>query len=139
MTDKIIVHSTYYNPIEASIVKSKLDDSDIPCFLTDENLATLNPLYSQAIGGVKLNVFERDFERINELLGQNEPDVEVVNNDFADGKIICENCGSDNVGYGVATKNKVSWWAAILAIILFVYPFKGNKCYHCYNCGHEFK
>ncbi|MGV3548125.1 MAG: putative signal transducing protein, partial [Pedobacter sp.] len=39
MSDKIIIYSTFYNPIEANIVKAKLEDAGIPCFLTDENVA----------------------------------------------------------------------------------------------------
>lgn len=139
MEDKIIVYSTYYNPIEANIVKGRLEDSDIPCFLTDENIATIQPLYNQAVGGVKLNVFERDVTRINELLAEEENNIEVDNEIPTEDKVICDSCGSDNVSYGQATKNRFSWWVTILSIILFVYPFKANNCYHCYNCGHEFK
>ena len=139
MEDKIVVHSTYYNPIEANIIKARLEDSDIPCFLTDENVATINPLYNQAIGGVKLNVFERDVDRINALLAENHFDVELENIDPSEDKMLCENCGSDNVSFGQATKNRFKWWVTILSFLLIVYPFKANKCYHCYNCGHEFK
>lgn len=139
MEDKIIVHSTYYNPIEANIIKSRLEDSGIPCFLTDENVATINPLYNQAIGGVKLNVFERDVDRINSLLAEHEfsfePEIASTNED----KIVCEACGSENVSYGQATKKRFSWWVIILSLFFITYPFKANKCYHCYNCGHEFK
>lgn len=140
MEDKIIVHSTYYNPIEANIIKTRLEDSDIPCFLTDENVATINPLYNQAIGGVKLNVFEKDVDRINALLAEVEIEVApIVNTETADDKILCENCGSDNVSYGQATQNRFSWWVTVLSVFFTVYPFKANQCYHCYNCGHEFK
>ncbi|MFA6276396.1 MAG: DUF2007 domain-containing protein [Pedobacter sp.] len=139
MEDKIIVYRTYYNPIEASIVKGRLEDSDIPCFLTDENVATIQPLYNQAIGGVKLNVFEKDVNRINELLAEEQNNIEVENEVPTTDKISCDNCGSDNVSFGQATKNRFSWWVTILSFILFVYPFKANNCYHCYNCGQEFK
>jgi hypothetical protein len=44
--------------MEANIVKAKLEDSGFACFLADENVATLNPLYNQAIGGVKLTLKE---------------------------------------------------------------------------------
>ncbi len=142
MEDKIIVHSTYYNPIEANIIKGRLEDSDIPCFLTDENVSTINPLYNQAIGGVKLNVFERDVARINELLAENFQGLtenEPENIDASEDKILCEICGSDNVSWGQATKKRFSWWVTVLSFFFIVYPFKANKCYHCYNCGHEFK
>lgn len=137
--DKIIVHSTYYNPIEANIVKGRLEDSDIPCFLTDENVATINPLYNQAIGGVKLNVFEKDMPRINELLTDILPDIETDVDEVSEEQILCEKCGSNNVGYGQATKRRFNWLVTVVSLIFTIYPFKANNCYHCYNCGHEFK
>jgi hypothetical protein len=139
MDDKIIVYRTFYNPIEANIVKAKLDDAEIPCFLTDENIATIQPLYNLAIGGVKLNVFEKDVEQINAIL-QDAPELEVpeIETEQTENKVVCQNCGSTNVGFGIATKNKHSWWVALLSILMTVYPFKANRCYHCYKCGHEF-
>lgn len=138
MSDKIIVYRTFYNPIEANIIKAKLEDADIACFLTDENIATIQPLFNQAVGGVKLNVFEKDVLTIDTLLVDNE--LEIAEEDQAENAdiITCEKCGSTNVSYGLATKNKYSWWVTILSILMTVYPFKANKCYHCYKCGHEF-
>jgi len=137
MDDKIVIYRTFYNPIEANIVKARLEDSDIPCFLTDENVATIQPMYNQAIGGVKLNVFEKDINVINQLLAEeNLMEVEEASNNE---QVVCEKCGSANVGFGQATKKRFSLWVAIVSILLFVYPFKVNKCYHCYGCGHEFK
>jgi DNA-directed RNA polymerase subunit RPC12/RpoP len=139
MNDKTILYRTFYNPIEANIVKARLDDSGFACFLADENLATLNPLYNQAIGGVRLIVFERDVDAIDTLLAEDIllPDADVNDEVNAEG-VACENCGSTNVSYGMATKQKFSWWVTILSFIFFTYPFKANKCYHCYNCGEEF-
>lgn len=140
MEDKIVVYSSYYNPIEANIVKSRLEDSGFSCFLTDENVATINPLYNQAIGGVKLNVFEKDVAQINKLLNEapgEVDDVTVVEEPSA--QVVCVNCGSTNVSLGQATQNRFSWWVTLISILLVVYPFKTNTCYHCYSCGHEFK
>jgi hypothetical protein len=139
MEDKIIVYSTYYNPIEASIVRARLEDSGIPCFLTDENMATIQPLYNQAIGGVKLNVFEKDVEQINLLLAEDQPNLPEMEEEPNALQMVCESCGSTNVGRGQATKKRFSWWVMLLSILFIVYPFKANTCYHCYNCGHEFK
>ncbi|TKC05480.1 DUF2007 domain-containing protein [Pedobacter polaris] len=140
MEDKIVVYSSYYNPIEANIIKSRLEDSDIPCFLTDEHVATIQPMYNQAIGGVKLNVFEKDIERINILLNEEQDFIEdnaetIIEED----KVECEKCGSTNVSFGQATKKRFSWWVTIISLLFFIYPFKANKCYHCYECGNEFK
>lgn len=141
MEDKIVVYSTYYNSIEAHIIKSRLEDSEIPCFLTDENVATIQPLYNQAIGGVKLNVFEKGIDRINQLLAEENLDqfFDETTALSTENTIQCEQCSSTNVSFGQATKNRFSWWVAIVSLLLTVYPFKVNKCYHCYGCGHEFK
>jgi ABC-type nickel/cobalt efflux system permease component RcnA len=143
MNDRTIVYSTYYNPIEANIIKARLEDSGFSCFLADENVATINPLYNQAIGGIKLIVFERDVDQINQLLAEDNSglvDVDEQSAHQTEEKILCEACGSDHVGYGMATKKKFSWWAILIPVLVGVFlPFKGNKCHHCYNCGHEFK
>jgi len=137
MEDRIIVHSTYYNPMEAAIIKARLEDSGIPCFLTDENVATINPLYNQAIGGVKLNVFEKDVERIDALLAEHNLLPQTDNGETE--KVICPQCGSSNVGLGQATRKRFSWWVTLVSLVLSIYPFKANQCYHCYDCGYEFK
>jgi hypothetical protein len=41
--DDIIVFQGFDNVIEANITKSKLDAYGVPCFLTEENMASLYP------------------------------------------------------------------------------------------------
>lgn len=143
MKDNTIVYSTYYNAVEANIIRARLQDSGIDCFLADENVATLNPFYNQAIGGIKLIVFERDVVLITELLSEETPLLNQLEFEEYSGEetsgVLCENCNSRNVGYGMATKHKHRTWVIIISFILFVLPFFANKCYHCYDCGHEFK
>jgi len=144
MNDKTIVYSTYYNPMEANIIRAKLEDMSFACFLADENVAIINPLYNQAIGGVKLIVFERDVDEINQLLAEDSNEIlaEEAKNflDTASEIFVCEKCGSNNVSYGMATKNKFNWWVILTSVIVGIfYPGKGNKCYYCYDCGHEVK
>lgn len=144
MSDKIVLYKTFYNPIEASIVRAKLEDSGYHCFLTNENLLILNPLYNQAMGGVRLHVFESDLSEIDLLMSEGN-DLAIADSSESEDKktndkeIICEKCGSKNVGFGQATKRRFSWWVALISILLSMYPFKVNKCFHCYDCGHEFK
>jgi len=144
MNDKTVVYCNYYNPIEANIIKARLEDSGFSCFLADENVSTINPLFNQAIGGVKLIVFERDVEQIKEMLAEVNSPMESYGHETSEeanqqDKIICEACGSDDVGFGMATTHQYSWWVTIISLLFAVYPFKANKCYHCYSCGHEFR
>ncbi|HAP02112.1 MAG TPA: hypothetical protein DCQ93_09335 [Bacteroidetes bacterium] len=63
---KMLLNFSY--PGEAYIAKSHLEAEGIDCFITNENLLTINPLLSHAVGGVKLMVREEDYERAKEIL-----------------------------------------------------------------------
>lgn len=66
--DKVVVFKTYMRPFEAYIVKGLLDAHGIECFITNEIFASRNPIYSSDVNGMKLNVFEKDIPKINELI-----------------------------------------------------------------------
>jgi DNA-directed RNA polymerase subunit M/transcription elongation factor TFIIS len=148
--EKIIVFETYYNPIEANIVKERLIDSGIQCFLTDENTITINPLYNQAIGGVKLHLFESDAASATTILQDTQVEAtladEVAGFPNQEHRIpvdiksdeICPKCGSDHVGYVQATKNRFSIITMLFSFLFFIYPFNAKKTHHCFNCGNEF-
>lgn len=138
--DRIIIFQTFSDPIQANIIKGLLVSYGIECFLSDENIVTLNPLYSNALGGVKLHVFERDVEQINEILqAQNllpKPDSPIASEQD---QVICPECHSTNVSYGGSVRRKFGYLDALVPILLMVYPFSMRKVYHCFDCGHEFK
>lgn len=123
--DEIIVFKSFYNPIEANIVKSKLADNGIQCFLSDENTITINPLYNQALGGVRLHVFERDIELIKSILKTD--DVEVSTEQIEPGTKTCPNCGSADIAYVQATKNRFGILTVIISFLLLIYPFHAKK------------
>ncbi len=148
--DKIVIFETYYNPIEASIVKERLIDSGIQCFLSDENTITVNPLYNQALGGVKLHLFEHDVEAAKSILQDEDIQIplEAEVAEFADladavpeemkTDEVCPRCGSHHVGYVQATKNRFGIFTVIISFLLMIYPFSAKKTHHCFNCEHEF-
>jgi len=136
--DKIIVFQTYYNPIEANIVKSRLLDSGVQCFLSDENTITINPLYTQALGGVKLHLFEKDVELAKSILEDQDVQIPLTEEAETATVAICPKCGSSNVGYVQATKKRFGIFTIIVSFLLMVYPFHAKKTYHCFNCEHEF-
>lgn len=136
--DKIIVYETYYNPIEANIVKARLLDSGIQCFLSDENTITINPLYTQALGGVKLHLFERDAELARNILKEEGAELPLNEEAEAAEIAICPKCHSSNVGFVQATKKRFGIFTMIISLLLMVYPFYARKTYHCFNCQNEF-
>jgi hypothetical protein len=150
LMDKIVIFETFYNPIEANIVKERLIDSGIPCFLTDENTVTINPLYNQAVGGVKLHLFEKDASAATAVLQDEDTqstlaeEVSAFDDDQAlvqESMLtdqVCPKCNSDHVGYVQATKNRFNIVTMLLSLLLMIYPFRVNKTHHCFNCGNEF-
>ncbi len=66
--DDIVTFETYYDLMLAEIVRAKLDANGIPCFITDESLGALFPVYNNGAGGVKIKVFARDLERCREIV-----------------------------------------------------------------------
>ena len=59
---------TFTYPHEAHIAKGKLESEGISVEIRDELTAHVYNFYSNAIGGVKLFVKEKDFERANQIL-----------------------------------------------------------------------
>ena len=77
MSGRLITIASFSQPIEAHLTKTRLEADGIECFIFDEHIVRMNWLYSNAIGGVKLQVKEPDVERSIEIL-QQEP----VSTDF---------------------------------------------------------
>jgi hypothetical protein len=139
-TDKIIVYQSYPDPIKASIIKGLIRFYGIECFLTDENIVTLNALYSSAVGGVKLNVFEKDIDQITSILQSENIPSETVN--FSDDekcKLVCPNCNSQNVSYGGSVTRKFGYADILISCLINIYPITMRKTFHCFDCDYEFK
>ena len=64
----LITLRTFQYPLEITLLKSMLEDSGIPVFVKDEFTILMNPLYSNAIGGIKLQVLEEDLQKAIEVL-----------------------------------------------------------------------
>lgn len=64
----LITIATFSNSIEAHISRSLLESQGIPCFLKDEHTINANPMYHLALGGIKLQVWEKDVERAMAIL-----------------------------------------------------------------------
>lgn len=62
---------TFTHPTELAIIRGRLESEGIETFVQDELTAQTNPLYSNAIGGVKLQVKDEDFELATEILREN--------------------------------------------------------------------
>lgn len=69
MEDQLVTIATFnFNTdIRITLLASALESEDIPYHLKDENTLALDPLLSLAVGGVKLQVLEKNAARALEL------------------------------------------------------------------------
>ena len=63
---KTLTTVTYLH--EADMICSKLQADGIEAFMPDESVIAVNPLYANAVGGIRIQVNESDFERAEEIL-----------------------------------------------------------------------
>jgi len=137
MQENIIVLDSYYEPLAAHLARTKLEAAGIPCFLTNENLVSLNRMYSPVAGGVRLHVYQRDAAQAAEILRE-QPTMRAVPGGLAEpapaAAFICPRCGSDEVTYDAAAEPGAAHWFIALLSRLRRYPLQG-RAHHCFHCG----
>jgi len=141
MDDKIVTFQSYYDPMLAHIVRTRLEANGISCFIADENTIGANPLYNQAVGGVKLKIFERDMEKCREILAV-EGDLHERDHIEVDGEntyIVCPYCASTNVNNISAIKENEHWPDLLNSLANLINPFHTAKNWHCNNCQQDFE
>lgn len=67
---ELITIATFSNVIDLHIIKGRLENEGIRCFIKDEYTITANPLYDIALGGIKLQVEEKDVDTARKILNQ---------------------------------------------------------------------
>ena len=127
-------------PIEAYLAKGRLEAEGIPAFIAHENHVWANWMYSQALGGVKLQVLENDVGAANLVLekhlkGAYESDLE---SEFPDIEAnCCPQCGAKHY------KSRLSLLALIIVLLTFgvfaiIFPLR-KKHHQCLECGFNWK
>ncbi len=134
--EKLITVRTFTYGHEAAVAKSMLRAEGIFCFLKDELTIQANPFYSNALGGVKLQVKERDAATAASLLQHAAiPEQPVISIRNATGTISeCPACESAELSL-VKKPSKVIFG---LSLLLLGFPLPVfRQVYHCYNCGRD--
>ena len=68
---KTAILTTCNTVLEANLIKGMLENNDIPCFLTNENVTSLLPQFNGLLGsGVNILVDENDLEKAQKLLAE---------------------------------------------------------------------
>lgn len=122
---------TFDNYIEANIVLNMLQHANINCHLKDENIITIDPLLSPAIGGIKLMVHHLHVQRAWDEIDRAEKAYLKA--------VPCPVCKAHEleiVSIARKHKNKLS---ALASMILNGHSVEIRKMYRCKKCGYDFK
>ena len=134
---ELITVKVFDSGIEAHILKARLESEDIPCFIFDENIVTLNPLFNFAVGGIKLKVSRQNAERALSIIHEIEATPYVDENETS---ISCPKCAStDLMNDFKSMKSAGGVISAITSFFFFVFPIYYKSVYKCRACDTEFK
>lgn len=122
MEDSFTTIAVFQYSSEALIIKGKLESENITVFLADEYTVDMDPLVSNAIGGVKLQVYTEQVERAKDI-------IRTIDAALLKEQIVCSNCRSTNFNLKVTFKN----------IVLKLIPIDGLFEYKCSDCLTNFK
>jgi Putative prokaryotic signal transducing protein len=122
---------SFDNYIEANIVLQMLQHAHINCHLKDENVITIDPLLSPALGGIKLMVHYVQAERAWDLMEEAERDYVRT--------IPCPVCKTHSLKAVITTKNYRCKLAALASALLNGRTPQLTKYYTCTKCGYDFK
>jgi ribosomal protein S27AE len=124
--------ATYREPYKAHIARGKLEAEGIPAIVLDEHLIQIDWLYSQAIGGVKVQVPEEALKRVQEILADDhDSELEMIEETGMEPSTeeVCPKCGSSSTA-----SRGFSLWSLVPSFI-FVFPVlfrkKGRVCSRC--------
>lgn len=102
MSDNLVTVATFNSPAEAVLAKNQLEAEGIRAFLIDEESINMLWLLGTALGGVKLQVSEDQWEQADQILQERmaEPvDEEAAKEDWR------EECGEE----GISTPAEETW------------------------------
>ena len=122
---------------EAHILRDRLACEGVMAYIFDEHTVSIDPLYSKALGGIKIKVKATDFALAKEVL------TSIDNFEFVEEEmepIHCPKCGSKEVYTNFKDFKSVKGILSILySFIFFVYPIYYANVFRCKECEFEFK
>lgn len=102
----------------------------VDCFLKDEYTVTIDPLLSNAIGGIKLEVHEDDAALAEKLLVQF--DEEYLRS------AVCPGCLGNDIQF-IHMAGAQNFVSRFLTYLFPSYKVEDKQVYKCGNCGYESK
>jgi hypothetical protein len=121
--------ATFTKPEEAHLLRMRLEAAGFEAFIQDENMIQLDLLASNAMGGVRLQVADSDFEPVRQYLIADAGEAPTRE------EVHCPRCNSAEVEYESFSRR-----FAYLSLILFGLPLLlFRRRLRCSSCLHTWK
>lgn len=121
---------TFDTSVNAHLFRIELENEGIESFIYDEETITMDPLLSNAIGGIKVKINVKDIERTMEFLAKRDEELNPP----------CPNCGSKKIMTNFRSFKRASGIISAIAAFLFtLFPPMFKTVNKCLDCNHEFE
>jgi predicted RNA-binding Zn-ribbon protein involved in translation (DUF1610 family) len=129
---RLVTLRRYRDLMEAFLGRSLLESAGISCWIADENLVRMDWFYSNAVGGLRLQVDERDKAAAREILEEGSPRTIAYGEAEAYVQPTCPKCGSAEITMGDGTERGRS----LVALYVLAIPVPPREAvWHCDACG----
>lgn len=125
---EMVIVKTFDNYFSANITLTRLQALGIVCFLRDENTVTIDPILTNAIGGIKLVVRKEDEAATIKTLRSFQIEFLL--------SATCPQCGSNSFSH-VAKPAASNYITAIITWLFTSYAVAPQYIYQCGNCNYE--
>lgn len=121
-------------PAEAVVVKGKIESEGITVFLKDEFTVATDPFATNAIGGVKMQVYKEDYIKAMGILASSNPDLVKYRAEY----VVCPQCGKRNARETIDVSSARNFKEMLTAVFYSLFPIKQKKNFQCKSCNYKF-
>lgn len=129
MNTRLITIKTFHDSVKAHLIKMKLEEQGIQCFLFDEKITAMIPMHDVGTGTIKLKVKETDQEKAIHILDQLDFNVEDLS------VVICPHCNHPELEHEVYSDRGIM---GMIKDFIKAFKPKAKHKYQCTNCGEGF-
>jgi rubredoxin len=127
--------ATFSKPEEAHLFRTRLEAVGIPAFVQDEHIIQMDWLWSNALGGVRVQIADDDLGEAREFLAADSPQ---PSPDASD--VVCPACGSHHTApYELPRRLAYLGMLLFYLPLLFIPILFARRRWQCSSCHHVFR
>jgi hypothetical protein len=136
MPEELVTLWRYRDLPEALVARSKLDSQEVWCVLAHDNIVRLDWFWSNAVGGVWLQVADDDAEYAMSVLAEEIPatfTAEETGEAYQQPE--CPTCHSRDVAFEPLYRGIALFFLGLVPLPVWI----PKKSWSCGDCGHDWK